>query len=176
VGFSGDHEAVQRKNGTLNEEPAEATVGTPELQMYGSYERALDDKGRFSFPMSFRAKEPGKEEEPLRFMIAEDHEGVVSLMTCAQYEKSLQAVQQLGTGQDEWDFRRWLAAHSQAVQTDSQGRVTIPQKYLEKIGARKRLLILGAITRIELWDPDRWDQRQAAAGKPAEKYIRAFRT
>lgn len=147
---------------------------TTEPLLYGSYERALDAKGRFNVPFRFRKKELKKEEEPPRFMITEDHQGVVSLMTCAEYEQALARAKALGRGRDQWTFLRWLATHSQEVQLDSQGRVAIPQKYLERVGAEKRLLVMGVGTRMELWEPGRFEAVQAATGSPTEEYFEEF--
>jgi len=158
----------------VNEERQDTTTSTPEPLLYGSYERALDSKGRFNVPFRFRKKDLGKEEEPPRFMITEDPHGVVSLMTCEQYEEALARSRRLGRGREQWTFLRWLATHSQEVPLDGQGRVAIPQKYLERIGARKRLLVLGAVTRMELWEPGRFEALQAATGTPPEEYFEEF--
>jgi len=142
--------------------------------LFGSYERSLDAKGRFNVPFRFRAKEAGKEDEPVRFMITEDAQGVVSLMTRDNYETSLRSALKLRRGREQWHFVRWLATHSQPVQLDGQGRVAIPQKYLERIGAKKRLLVVGVGKRMELWDPARITSVQTATGDPAEEFFDVF--
>ncbi len=142
--------------------------------LYGSYERALDSKGRFNVPFRFRKKDLAPEEEPPRFMVTEDPQGVVSLMTCSQYEESLERTKQLGRGRELWNFLRWLATHSQEVQMDGQGRVAVPQRYLDRIGARKRLLVLGVGDRMELWEPGRYDAVQTASGSPTEEFFEEF--
>jgi MraZ protein len=160
--------------GAVDEERQVSENSPIEPLLYGSYERALDAKGRFNLPFRFRKKDLGKEEEPPRFMITEDPQGVVSLMTRERYEQSLQGALKQGRGRDQWHFLRWLATHSQEVPLDSQGRVAVPQKYLERIGAGKRLLVLGVGKRMELWEPKRFEAMQTATGSPADEFFEVF--
>ena len=158
----------------MNEEGQIPAAGQAEPLLYGSYERALDDKGRFNVPFRFRKKELGKEEEPPRFMITEDSQGVVSLMTRDRYEEMLKRALEAGSNRSQLQFVRWLANHSQEVPMDSQGRVAVPQKYLERIGADKRILVLGMGKRMELWDPQRNALQQDATGSPSEEFFEIF--
>ncbi len=158
----------------VNEDRRTAATLSAEPLLYGSYERALDAKGRFNVPFRFRKKDLGKEEEPPRFMITEDSHGVVSLMTVERYEEMLQGALAAGSGRAQLQFLRWLATHSQEVPMDSQGRVAVPQKYLERIGTGKRILVLGMGKRMELWEPDRHAAQQDATGKPPEDFFEVF--
>ena len=145
-----------------------------EPMLFGHYERALDSKGRFNLPFRFRQKDLGKEEEPPRFMIFQDRHDVVSLMTTAQYEASLVNARHRGSGQEQRTFLRWLATHSQEVSLDGQGRVAVPQQYLDTIGAKKRVLVLGVGPRMELWEPERYQVTEDAAGDPDDKFFEGF--
>jgi MraZ protein len=145
-----------------------------EQMLYGHYERSLDSKNRLNLPFRFREKDLVREDEPPRLMINQDQNGVVSLMTCRQYAENLARVKARHKGEVQRRFLRWLAKHSQEVPLDSQGRVAVPPTYLEAIGATKRLLILGVGTRMELWNPERYDAEQDAAGSPPADCFEAF--
>lgn len=148
--------------------------GAEEQMLYGHYERSLDSKNRFNLPFRFREKDLVREDEPPRLMITQDQAGVVSLMTCRQYADNLGRVKARQKGVDQRRFLRWLAKHSQEVPLDSQGRVAVPQSYLDTIGATKRMLILGVGTRMELWEPGRYEAEQDAAGNPSADCFEAF--
>lgn len=152
----------------------QAASGQPEPLLFGSYERALDAKGRFNVPFRFRKKDLGKEEEPPRFMIVEDSHGVVSLMTVPRYEEMLEGTLAAGSGREQLQFLRWLATHTQEVPMDAQGRVAVPQRYLETMGARKRILVLGMGKRMELWEPGRHAALEQATGSPSEDFFTTF--
>jgi len=158
----------------VNEAQQDRVEVAEEPTLYGHYERSLDSKKRFNLPFRFREKDLVGEDEPPRLMITQDKEGVVSLMTCRQYAEALARVKQQQKGRDQRSFLRWLAKHSQEVPLDSQGRVAVPQSYLDTIGAKKRLLILGVGTRMELWEPRRYEAEQDAVGSPSSDCFEAF--
>ncbi len=158
----------------MNEAQQDRVDAVEEPMLYGHYERALDSKKRFNLPFRFREKDLVGEDEPPRLMITEDKEGVVSLMTCRQYTESLARVKLQQKGADQRAFLRWLAKHSQEVPLDSQGRVAVPQAYLDTIKAKKRLLILGVGNRMELWEPSRYDAVQDDVGSPSTDCFEAF--
>ena len=65
MGEYGENEAGQQESSAVNE--AVDSAGMQDPIFFGSYERALDDKGRFNVPFRFRKKDLAKEEEPPRF-------------------------------------------------------------------------------------------------------------
>ena len=40
---------------------------------------------------------------------------------------------------------------------DKQGRIVIPQKLREHAGLEKDVMIIGASSRAEIWDKERWN-------------------
>lgn len=152
----------------------ERTINTLEPSFYGSYERALDNKGRFNVPFRFRKRDLAQEEELPRFMIIIDPDGIVSLLTHSQYERSMDQIMGMDEDEERDDFLRWMARNSQMAPMDSQGRVAVPGRYLEKIGATKRLLVLGMVNRMELTLPVGDEDAAAAAAPPPRKYFKRF--
>lgn len=170
--FLGDFEAGQQEFQTVSDDQATA-YSTSEPSFYGSYERALDDKGRFNVPFRFRKRDLAKEEEPPRFMIVEDTEGVVSLLTYGQYEDSMEQIMRMDEDDERDEFLRWMARHSQEVPMDSQGRVAVPARYLERIGAERRVQVLGMVNRMELQAPT-GEGDDVKATTPPRKYFKRF--
>ena len=39
-----------------------------------------------------------------------------------------------------------------------QGRAPIPRKLLERAGITERMIVIGALDRLEFWQPDAWKQ------------------
>ena len=52
---------------------------------------------------------------------------------------------------------RRLAASSDEQRIDSQGRLSIPQRLREFASLEDEALLIGAITHIEIWNPDDWE-------------------
>lgn len=150
------------------------SAGAGDPIFFGSYERALDDKGRFNVPFRFRRKDLAKEEEPPRFMIFEDPDGTVSLLTFDQYVRSMEAVMAMEEDEERDDFLRWMADHSEEVPMDKQGRVAVPQDYLRRIGVTKRLKVRGMVNRMELTRPSEAIGEDEAVQTPPRKYFKRF--
>ena len=51
-------------------------------------------------------------------------------------------------------FYRGTLSQASEARLDRQGRVTIPRKLLERAGIRDRMIIIGALDRLELWNPE----------------------
>lgn len=67
------------------------------------------------------------------------------------------------------DFQRLFFSDTHKVEVDSAGRVLIPDVLREAACLKKEIVFLGAGTRLELWDKDRWDSRkQEIAGEYAK--------
>jgi len=156
---------------------SEQQVGSTNISepfFFGSYERALDDKGRFNVPFRFRRKDLGKEEEPPRFVIFRDPDDIVSLLTFDQYVHSMQEIMAMEEDEERDDFLRWMADHSQEIPMDSQGRVAVPGAYLACIGVAKRLKVRGMVNRMELTRPDGEVDEAEASKRPPRKYFKRF--
>ena len=120
----------------------------------GRYEHTLDDKGRVILPAKFRASfERGG-------YLTENREGCLALWTPAEFERQLATLHRTAAegGRQGRNRARLWAAHSQEVEIDKQGRMPI-SSYLRGFAQLDGdVLVHGAIDRIELWAPAKWDQ------------------
>ncbi|MBD3219697.1 hypothetical protein GF314_00520 [bacterium] len=173
MGEYGENEAGQQESHAVSDD-ATTSSNPMEPFFFGSYERALDDKGRFAVPFRFRRQDLAKEEEPPRFVIFEDPDGIVSLLTFDQYVRSMQQIMAMDADEERDEFLRWMADHSQEVPMDSQGRVAIPAAYLERIGISKRVKVRGMVNRMELVRPTEAAEAEQAGAAPPRKYFKRF--
>lgn len=49
---------------------------------------------------------------------------------------------------------RYIYSSGQMLQSDSQGRVNLADKLLGKAGIRNEVLLVGALDKMEIWDPE----------------------
>jgi MraZ protein len=122
----------------------------------GTHTPRLDDKGRLFLPAKFRD---------------ELAEGVV--MTRGQErclyvwprEEFVRFTEQLRaapiTHRGVRDFARMLAAGASDEMPDRQGRVTIPSGLRTYAGLDRDCTVVGAMTRVEIWDTTAWEAYQA---------------
>ncbi|MDU5843844.1 MAG: division/cell wall cluster transcriptional repressor MraZ, partial [Cutibacterium avidum] len=60
------------------------------------------------------------------------------------------------------DYQRMLAAGASDTTPDKQGRVMIPSMLRRYAGLDKEIVVVGAITRVEVWDATEWEKYSEA--------------
>jgi MraZ protein len=121
------------------------------MRFVGRYEHSLDVKGRIILPARYRASF-----DTLAY-ISMHTERCLALWTPDAFERKLDGMQAIAdrTPEDRSMVRVW-AAGSTEVELDRQGRVGIPAYLRDYARLESAVLIHGAITHIEFWDPGEW--------------------
>lgn len=124
------------------------------MRFVGRYEHSLDVKGRIILPARFRASF-----DTLAF-VSKHNERCLAVWTPEAFEKKLDEMQELQdrSAQDRQMVRAW-ASGSAEVELDKQGRLAIPAYLREYARLDSAVLVHGAITHIEVWDPSEWEVR-----------------
>jgi len=120
----------------------------------GRYEHSLDAKGRVILPVKFRAPfERGG-------FLSQHHEGCLALWTPEEFERQLEQMQQAAEqGREQRNLASVWAGGSAEVEVDKAGRMPIPAYLRNFAHLGSEVLVLGAIDRIELWDPTTWQEK-----------------
>lgn len=124
------------------------------MKFYGRYDHSLDPKGRVILPSKFRAHfdEGG--------YLTQYHEGCLALWTPEEFAVQSAAMEESqGLGPAERKLARVWAAGTQEVEVDRQGRIPIAPPLRAFARLDGGVLVMGAINRIELWDPERWAEK-----------------
>ncbi|CBE69358.1 MAG: division/cell wall cluster transcriptional repressor MraZ [Candidatus Methylomirabilis oxygeniifera] len=145
----------------------------------GSFEHAIDDKGRLSIPARYREILKRRRERELILV-----DPLFDACIVAYPIKAWQQIEQnlLSHGNSDRKFReyaRLISAHAVESTVDSQGRILIPPQLREKADLRRDVVIVGVLDKIEIWNRERWTSFCAQerdpedyAGKLAELGIR----
>lgn len=145
----------------------------------GSFEHAIDDKGRLSIPARYREILKRRRERELILVDPLFDACIVAypIKTWQQIEQNL-----LNNGNSDKRFReyaRLISAHAVESMIDSQGRILIPPQLRGKADLRRDVVIVGVLDKIEIWNRERWvsfcaQERdpEEYAGKLAELGIR----
>ena len=117
----------------------------------GNFEHILDDKGRLILPASFRPKlAEGAFVTPL------DH--CLAILPAAEFDRMAMALEaQVTSGDVDVNALRAFASQADEVTPDSQGRVRLLPHLREIADLDKAVIVTGALRRIEIWNPGRWD-------------------
>jgi MraZ protein len=124
----------------------------------GSYTHQIDEKGRLSLPASLRRD--GK--EPLVLVqVNPDSLTLFPRPVWSQMEERLRDMLRRNPRSRPYVLR--VTANAVEVVPDSQGRILVPQRMQKEVGIAGPTLIVGAMDRIELWNPEAFDALTAQA-------------
>jgi len=133
----------------------------------GSYLHQLDDKGRLSLPSSFRREAP---EGPLVLVhVFPDALTLYPQESWAEVEARLRELLRLQPQSRPFVLR--VTANAVEVAPDKAGRILVPQRLQDAVGIDGSALVVGAIDRIEIWNPDRFTAATAPSTADAERYL-----
>lgn len=125
----------------------------------GSYLFQLDEKGRVALPAAFR-----REAADQRFVLLQPYPPALALYPEGEWLQVEERVRDLLKHQPE--ARMWvLKMMSGAVECapDSQGRILIPARLKEAAQLETQVMLVGAIDKVEIWNPNLFDNATSEA-------------
>lgn len=123
----------------------------------GRYTALLDGKQRVAVPAKLRRNTPSGTAHSFTLTVGLDH--CLFLFPQEQWDRIASRLQDHSITSKRAKFlTRMIASNAEDVELDGQSRIRIPQPLIEKIGLKKDVLFVGALSRIEIWRPDTYDQ------------------
>ncbi|MBE7172051.1 MAG: division/cell wall cluster transcriptional repressor MraZ [Williamsia sp.] len=123
----------------------------------GEYESTLDAKGRFLLPAAFKKQLP--EDSNNRFVINRGFEKCLSLYPIASWEPIFAEISKLNDFDPKVrEFRRYFLNGATITETDSAGRLLVPQNLKEYASLEKDIVLVAAVNKIEIWDKQKYAQ------------------
>jgi MraZ protein len=136
----------------------------------GSFVHQVDAKGRVALPASFRR---GSESEG--FILIQVHEDALSLLPHSSWRPIEEELRELVRKQPQSRARiLGLTASALEVSTDKQGRILIPDRMRELVGLGREALFVGALNKIEIWAPDRFEEKTRAPDTKFDRFIESI--
>jgi len=127
----------------------------------GTHSPRLDEKGRLFLPAKYREELAGgvvitKGQERCLFVFPKDEFARITdaLRTAPVTAKSVR------------DYSRILFASASDEIPDRQGRITVPVALRGYAGLQRDCVVIGANTRLEIWDSQAWDTYVAEQEDP----------
>jgi MraZ protein len=119
----------------------------------GTYSSTVDSKRRIKLPKKLREVVPSSSND--HFVIGPGHDGCIFLYPTDEWTKQEEKLRNLKVELAEHRFlQRVFVPESEDVKVDRVGRLIIPERLLSSARIKKDILILGILSRIELWSPD----------------------
>ena len=134
----------------------------------GTHTPRLDDKGRLFLPAKFRDELAGG------VVITRGQERCLYVFTRGDFARKAEELQSASlTSRRDRDYGRMFFSSASDETPDKQGRVTVPARLREYAGLERDCVVVGANTRLEIWDAAAWaaseaEQEQAFADQDEE--------
>lgn len=136
----------------------------------GNFKYTFDSKGRVNIPAQFRNQLVEKlddgtdSQDSLFFHITYGKEPCLYVYPRSVFSKLVEKWEDISDplmGEEDDDkvlLYRQIMAYAQPCRGDSQGRIIIPKDYIDYAEIDDEVLIVGLGSRIELWNPDKFDE------------------
>lgn len=122
------------------------------------YERQLDERGRIILPSKIRGLAGNTV-----YITQAPSDKCLHLYTEEEWGLMAEKINKLPTATDKnaAAFVRLFFGKATAVPVDKQGRISIADRLLDYAGLTKDVVLVGANTRLEIWDGDEWKKYQS---------------
>jgi MraZ protein len=118
----------------------------------GTHSPRLDDKGRLFLPAKYRDELSGG------LVITKGQERCLYVFGLDEFQRITEALRTAPvTAKAVRDYSRVFFASASDESPDKQGRVTIPPALRTYAGLSRDCVVVGANTRLEIWDSAAWE-------------------
>ncbi|GAA4423770.1 division/cell wall cluster transcriptional repressor MraZ [Georgenia halophila] len=136
----------------------------------GTHAPRLDDKGRLILPAKFR------EQLAAGIVLTRGQERCLYAFPMREFEEMHARLRQAPvTSKQARDYLRVFLSGAADDLPDKQGRITIPLQLRQYAGLERELAVIGAGTRIEIWDAGAWEsylaEQEQAFAETAEEVV-----
>jgi MraZ protein len=136
----------------------------------GTHTPRLDEKGRLFLPAKYR------DELATGLVLTKGQERCLYVFPVPEFERITEALRTAPvTAKAVRDYSRVFFASASDEVPDRQGRVTIPAALRDYAGLRRDCVVVGANTRLEIWDAEAWttylDQQEDAFSDASEEVL-----
>lgn len=122
----------------------------------GEFNHTIDTKGRMIVPAKFR------DALGETFVVTKGLDGCLFVYPNEEWEKIEEKFSKIPmTTKDARKFSRFFFAGASDCELDKQGRILIPSTLREFAGLEKEVVLVGVLTRIEIWSKERWDEQNS---------------
>lgn len=136
----------------------------------GTYAPKLDEKGRVILPAKFR------DELSTGVVVTRGQEHCIYVFSAREFEDLHDKIRQAPvTSKTARDYLRVFLSGASAETPDKQNRVTIPANLRAYAGLERDLKVIGAGSRVEIWDTEAWEtyltEQEATFANTTEEVI-----
>ena len=125
-----------------------------------SYTNTVDKKGRVSVPASFRAEMANQSRQTV-VVYAAPKEGYLYAWGYDDFVKFAERIKKLpAMSKERQRLARTILAAARPLSFDGEGRIMVPENFLQAAGIEGKVLFAGQGDYFTLWSPDRYAEKQ----------------
>ena len=135
--------------------------------LIGEHLHTIDDKGRTSLPAKFR-KEMGA-----NVVIAPGIDNCLSVYGIKEWEGFVSSLSRGDSSvlqSDNRNFNRLIIGRAVEVEVDAAGRMLVPEHLREHAGLSGKVVIVGIVNRVEMWDAEAWKSYRTEFSKKTDEF------
>lgn len=137
-------------------------------QFLGEYEVPVDDKGRIFLPAELRRNLDPEADDT--FVVIRGLDGCLTAHPRNTWAQIAERMMRLPRTEHKVRlYYRGTLSQAAEVKLDRQGRASVPRKLLERAGITDRMVVIGALDRLEFWNPESWQACLAQAEDSLEE-------
>ncbi|WP_265523394.1 division/cell wall cluster transcriptional repressor MraZ [Oerskovia flava] len=142
--------------------------------LLGTYTPRLDEKGRLILPAKFRAQLASG------LVMTRGQERCLFLLPMEEFRRMYDQIRQAPvTSKQARDYLRVFLSGASDEIPDKQGRISIPVNLRQYAGLDRDVAVIGAGTRVEIWDAAAWEsylaEQEAQYSDTAEEVLPELR-
>tara|TARA_B100001250_G_scaffold356851_1_gene332200 strand:+ start:153 stop:614 length:462 start_codon:yes stop_codon:yes gene_type:complete len=127
------------------------------MSFTGEFYNIIDQKNRLSIPAKYRKALDLSNDKT--FVLTRGFDACLFLYPLEEWKQVEEQLSSLSSIRDKHrNFIRSIVRYANYVQYDSQGRIQIPDNLLKYANIDKKVMVIGVIKKIELWDQDTLDK------------------
>ena len=132
----------------------------------GEYLHSLDSKGRVTIPFKLR------DEISSRVILTRGFEKCLYLYPVKYWEEYVEYLKEKSKSDIKLrDVIRFLFSGAYDDELDRSGRLLLPQQLREYSNIQKEIIVIGAMDRVELWNPEEWEEQKKKISNSVKRFI-----
>jgi len=144
----------------------------------GNFRVSIDAKQRIAMPKTMRdtlVKSYGEEADSVIVTLAM-RQPSIAVYPLSEFNRLMDRLQETTElDADTQSLLMLMSASARACPIDGQGRIRLPEDLMAHAGLEKEAYFCGHITRMQIWQPERWKQfASETLGAMSEVTVRAF--
>ena len=137
--------------------------------LIGGFTHSVDRKGRFNVPAQIRSGLAASADAT--FVISHGPEGCLDAYPQDEWNRRVRVLRSIPNEKQGRYYKRRILGAAVLCKMDVHNRILIPPDILREVGIEGRVLILGQLDHLELWDPETYERYTGSHDIPIEDVL-----